>query len=403
MSVAVSVGVFLATCLGVCRPAAAQDIAGLWVREASLVSSAAIRQLVEDASIAGFTTLLVQVLDLALEHDRPPRSRRAPRVAEPADRWHVLLSEARRRRLEVHAWVDVTRVRVSNASAPDRIPVTRQHPEWLMVPRALATRLARLDLRDPARLAALVGWTSESPERTESLHVSPILPAVADHLDAQLTRLLSRYAFDGIHLDGVQFPSSDFDYGPAAVAAFRVDIAASLTDARRRDLDTRAAIDPLTYPDAFPSEWSRFRRSTMTALVARLGNTVRQARRSVRVSVSVVADHDEALGQRLQDWRTWVENGFVDVLCLRPGIETTEDFERQVRAARQFSSGADLWVGIAAGQLPAADSVDRIRAARRLGVAGVVISAHDTVTDRARMPPDHLQHLGRALSAPPTP
>ena len=407
--VAVVVGAFLVCWLGVSGPAAGQDGAGLWVRASSLASSAAIRRLVEDASGAGFTTLLVQVPDLPPDRDRIPsprrrRDRRGRAADAPAaDRWHLLLAEARRRGLRVHAWFDVTRATALDTAPPDRFHVTRQHPEWLMVPRALAPRLARLDASDPAHLAALEEWSAESSEGVSGLHLSPILPAVAAHQGARLTRLLARYRFDGVHLDSAQFPSSDFDYGRAAVSAFRADITAGLTEARRRELDARAAVDPLTYPDAFPSQWSRFRRSTMTALVARLGNIVRRSLPGARVSVSVLADHDEALGRRLQDWRTWAENGFIDVLCLRPGLETSEDFERQLRAARQFSSGADVWVGIAAGQLTPADTFDRIRAAQRLGVDGIMISAHDTVMDRARMPPDHLQHIGLALTADATP
>lgn len=402
--VAVFVGVFLVCWLGVSRPATAQDDAGLWVRPASLTSSTAIRQLVEDASRVGFTTLLVHVPDLPAERDRipSPRRRRDRRgraeAAPPEDRWQLLLAEARRRGLRVHAWFEVTRATADGAPSPGRDHVARQHPEWLMVPRALAPRLARLETSDPAHLAAIEQWAANSPEGLNGLHLSPVLPAVVAHQGARLGRLLARYPFDGVHLDSAHFPSSDFDYGRAAVSAFRAEITAGLSEARRRDLDARAAVDPLTYPDAFPSQWSRFRRSTMTAMVARLGNIVRRSRPDARLSVSIIADPDEALGRRLQDWRAWAENSFVDILCLRPGLETSEDFARQLRAARQFSSGADVWVGIAAGRLSPTETFDRIRAAQRLGADGIMVSAHDTIMDRTRMPPDHLRHIGLALT-----
>jgi len=209
-----------------------------------------------------------------------------------------------------------------------------------MVPRALAGRLARLDVKDPAYLAALDRWTQPSPDGVDGLYLSPILPEVAEHIGERLTQLLSRYRFDGVHLDSTQFPSSDFDYGRTAVAAFRAEIADGLTVAARRELDAQAAVDPLTYPDAFPRQWTRFRRSKMTALVARLATIVRRSRTGARLSVSVVADQDEALGRRLQDWRTWADNGFVDILCLQPGSETAEEFEFQVRAARQPSTAS---------------------------------------------------------------
>jgi hypothetical protein len=103
----------------------------------------------------------------------------------------------------------------------------------------------------------------------------------------------------------------------------------------------------------------------------------------------VVGDQDEALGRRLQDWRTWADNGFVDILCLQPGSETAEEFEFQVRAARQFSSRAE-W-------LSPFDTFDRIRASQRIGVDGIVVWRYDSVTDRTSQPPDHLRHIGLAI------
>ena len=348
--------------LGLCGAAAGQDTAGLWVTQPSLTSRTAIERLVDDASRAGFTILLVEVAALPREPAPAARSRtrrdrgpsagvddgRRRRDRRGDDRLQLLLTAARRRGLRVHAWIQVTRATRAGPLPTSREHIVHRHPEWIMVPRALAGRLARLDVKDPAYLAALDRWTQPSPDGVDGLYLSPILPEVAEHIGERLTQLLSRYRFDGVHLDSTQFPSSDFDYGRTAVAAFRAEIADGLTVAARRELDAQAAVDPLTYPDAFPRQWTRFRRSKMTALVARLATIVRRSRTGARLSVSVVADQDEALGRRLQDWRTWADNGFVDILCLQPGSETAEEFEFQVRAARQFSSRAELWVGLGA-------------------------------------------------------
>ena len=173
----------------------------------------------------------------------------------------------------------------------------------------------------------------------------------------------------------------------------------SLTEEGRRGLDGRAAIDPMTYPDAFPAQWSRFRRSRVTALVARLAALVRRYRPEARVSVSVVADPDEAFGRRLQDWRAWAEIGFIDVACLQPGLETPEDFERQLRSARQFAGLAELWAGIGARWLSPLETFDRIRTAHRAGADGIMIWSYESVTDPTQHPPGHLLQIGNELAA----
>ena len=380
--------------------AAGADITGLWVRQTALVSVDTIDRLVRDASDAGFTTLLVEMPgspgSLALT-DRGARGRRSVAF----DGVRTLLTAAHRHELEVYAWVQSTLVATTGNPPTSRKHLMHQHPEWLMVPRALAGELARLDVHSPTYLGTLERWARQHPDEMDGLYLSPIIPAAAADAAARLAELLTQYPFDGVHLDSVQFPSSDFDYAWDAVALFRDEVAPSLKSDERRLLDGRATIDPLTYPDAFPIQWSRFRRSRVTALVARLGSVVRRQRPGARVSVSVVADPDEAVGRRLQDWRTWIELGFIDSVCLQPGVETADDFERQLRLARQVTGSAELWAGIGARWLSPLETFDRIRTAHRVGIEGIMIWSYDSVIDPTRHPPGHLQQIGFALATVP--
>ncbi len=394
--------VVLTVCLAP-RPVhtARADVTGLWVRQTTLVSADSIDRLVQEASDAGFTTLLVEIPD-TLGSARPGRRPRVRR-SRAFDGVRTVVTAAHRHGLRVHAWVQTTLVATAGNLPTSRSHLVHQHPEWLMVPRGLAAELARLDVHSPAYLGALDRWARQHPDEMDGLYLSPIIPEAAADAAERLAQLLTRYPFDGVHLDSVQFPSSDFDYARDAVALFRDEVAPSLTREERRLLDGRATIDPLTYPDAFPIQWSRFRRSRLTALVARLGSVVRRHRPGARVGVSVVADPDEALGRRLQDWGTWAEVGFIDIACLQPGVETAEDFERQLRSARQLAAGAELWAGIGARWLSPLETFDRIRTAHRVGTDGIMVWSYDSVIDPTQHPPGHLQQIGLALATVPTP
>ena len=381
--------------------AAGADVTGLWVHQTALVSADSIDRLVQEASDAGFTTLLVEMPGAPGPSARPgpqPRGRRS----RAFDRVRTLLTAAHRQGLDVHAWVQTTLVATTGNLPTSRSHLIHQHPEWLMVPRALAAELARLDAHSPTYLTTLDRWARQHPDEMDGLYLSPIIPEAAADAADRLAELLTRYPFDGVHLDSAQFPSSDFDYARGAVALFRNEVAPSLTSEERRRLDGRATIDPLTYPDAFPIQWSRFRRSRVTALVARLGSVVRRQRPGARVGVSVVADPDEALGRRLQDWRAWAEVGFIDIACLRPGVETADDFERQLRSARQLAGVVELWAGIGARWLSPLETFDRIRTAHRVGIDGIMVWSYDSVTDPTQHPPGHLQQIGLALATVPT-
>ncbi len=381
--------------------AASADTSGLWVHYATLVSPDSIDQLVHEASSAGFTTLLVEIPSTPASSAQPGRRPRGRR-SRAFDRLRTLLTAAHRNGLRVHAWVQATLIATTGnlPTSPDHL--SHRHPEWLMVPRGLAGELALLDVHSPAYLQALERWAQLHPDELDGLYLSPLIPEATADTAERLADLLRRYPFDGVHLDSAQLPNSDFDYARGAVTLFRDEVAPSLSSAERRLLDSRATIDPLTYPDAFPIEWSRFRRSRVTALVARLGSVVRTRRPEARVGVSVVADPDEGLGRRLQDWRTWAELGFIDVACLQPGMEAADDFERQLLVARQRVNGAELWVGIGARWLSPLDTFERIRTAHRMGSDGIMVWSYDSVIDPTRHPPGHLQQIGLALATAPT-
>src|SRR5207244_10217855 len=83
--------------------------------------------------------------------------------------------------LRVHAWVDVMRV-----AAPGELPSARdrvyQHPEWLMVPRAIAAELLAIDTHSPDYLGRLARWTRSSSDRIDGLYISPLQPEVASYI-----------------------------------------------------------------------------------------------------------------------------------------------------------------------------------------------------------------------------
>ena len=128
-----------------------------------------------------------------------------------------LVGRARSAGLQVHAWLNVNLVAGATALPSARQHVAVQHPEWLMVPRALAPSLLRLSPGDPKYLATLATWSHRNNATVEGVFASPIPEGAHDRLDATIAHLTSRYALDGLHLDYIRFPSPDFDVSRAAL------------------------------------------------------------------------------------------------------------------------------------------------------------------------------------------
>jgi uncharacterized lipoprotein YddW (UPF0748 family) len=380
------------------RTPSSTEIRALWVLRTSLASPTSIETLVRSAREHGFNTLLVQVRgrgDAYFAGGLEPRAADLQRQPAGFDPLAAVLSAAHGAGLRVHAWVNVNLV----ASAVD-LPIARdhlvhRHPEWLMVPRDLAQELAAVEAEGPAYVGKLARWTRAQSADVEGLYASPIVPAAAGHVEAVVRDLARRYPLDGIHLDYARYPNDRFDYSRAALAEFRTYMRPRVDAARRRQIDAQEADDLFAWPDARPDDWRTFRIARMTALVTRLRTAAKAERPGAIVSVATKPDLREAYDRRLQDWRTWLENGLVDVVCPMAYTPESDRFSDQIAAAAAVAGGGAIWAGIGAYRLSPTQTIENIQTARRLGAAGIVLFSYDSLTAAREDQADYLAMVSR--------
>jgi uncharacterized lipoprotein YddW (UPF0748 family) len=374
------------------------EVRALWVLRASLTTRGAITAMVSSARENGFNTLLVQVRgrgDAYFNGGLEPRAAALASQPPDFDPLRETLRLAHAAGMRVQAWVTLNLI----SSAAD-LPISREHliyrhPEWLMVPRRLVPQLQGVSVESPEYVGKIARWSRGQAESVEGLYVSPVPAGAADHTVAVVSDLVKRYEVDGVHLDYVRFPTDEFDYSKAALDPFRAEVLPQLSAAERRDLDRRLEVDPTVYADMFPERYRDFRQSRLTALVMRVRTAVKSARPSALITAAVIPDSDAASAQHLQDWRTWLENGLIDVLCPMAYTQDAAAFKTQIESARQIAGFRSVWAGIGAYRLTSAQTVENIRAARRAGVNGIVLFSYDSlVTPTAGS--DYLAEVARA-------
>jgi uncharacterized lipoprotein YddW (UPF0748 family) len=382
--------------------AASAEVRALWVTRGSLVSLESVRAMVQSAAASRFNTLLVQVRgrgDAYFTSRVEPRAEALASQPRSFDPLAATLALARAEGLRVHAWVNVN-LTSSGAELPiSRAHVVYEHPEWLMIPRALAFELGRTDPRSPEYLGRLARWTRSVPAEIEGLYVSPIHAGAVDRLVAVVDELVSRYALDGLHLDYARYPSAQFDYSRGALSAFRAEIDGELTPAERARYGTGDFAELVGVTDLKPAQWAGFRRSRLNAQVMRVRTQVKARRPDLVLSAAVYPDSSEAASARLQDWRSWLEHRLIDVVCPMAYTPDTSAFASQIATVRQFASGRPVWAGIGAYRLSSSQTIANILTARRLGADGIVLFSYDSVV-RAPNGADYLSSVGRAAFAP---
>jgi len=375
------------------------EVRGLWVTRGSLASTDSIRTLVHAAQTGGFNTLLVQVRGRgeAFYLSRlEPRATELERQSAGFDPLALTLELAHGAGLKVHAWVNVNLVSSAVTLPRDRGHVVSRHPEWLMVPRALAASLAATEARSPAYIGSLARWTRGASAAVEGLYLSPI-PADSRAYTAGVVReLVEGYDLDGVHFDYIRYPNDDFDYGPAALAEFRESIYPTVPPAERLRLDRATAFDPAAWASTFPSAWADFRRERLTDLARDLQHVARAARPGIVVSAAVIPSASEARDHRFQDWIGWARTGILDVIC--PMIYTTnpEEFAATVADLDAQSGTTPFWAGIGAFRLPVTRTIDHVRLARRANASGVLLFSYDQLADTGSEPA-HMSALRAVL------
>jgi uncharacterized lipoprotein YddW (UPF0748 family) len=387
------------------EPRAASDgpeVRALWVTRSSLVSPDRVAAMVRSAAASGFNTLLVQVRgrgDAYFPSRVEPRAQALAGQPLSFDPLASTLALARARGLRVHAWVNVN-LTSSGAELPtSREHVVYEHPEWLMVPRALAFELGRIHPRSPEYVGRLARWTRSLPTEVEGLYSSPVHAGAVDRLVSVVDELVSNYALDGLHLDYARYPSASFDYSRGALGAFRTQIDGELSGAERLRYGTKDVAALLAVTELKPERWAEFRRSRLNALVMRVRTVAKARRPGIVLSAAVYPDSSEAASARLQDWRSWIEHRMIDVICPMAYTPDTATFAAQIAAVRQHAGGQPVWAGIGAYQLSSSRTVENIRTARRLGAEGIVLFSYDSLAQSPHGA-DYLPALGRAAFRP---
>jgi uncharacterized lipoprotein YddW (UPF0748 family) len=385
------------------QPQAARDpteVRALWVTRNSLVSPERVAAMVRSAAAGGFNTLLVQVRgrgDAYFASRVEPRAQALAGQPLSFDPLASTLTLARAQGLRVHAWVNVN-LTSSGAELPtSREHVIYEHPEWLMVPRALAFELGQVDPRSPEYVRRLARWTRSA--EVEGLYSSPVHPGAVDRLVSVVDELVSNYRLDGLHLDYARYPSASFDYSRGALGAFRTQIDGELSAAERLRYGTGSTAALVGVTELKAQRWAEFRRSRLNTLVMRVRTVAKGRRPAIVLSAAVYPDSSEAATARLQDWRSWIEHRLIDVICPMAYTPDTATFAAQVAAVRQHAGGQPVWAGIGAYRLSSSRTVENIRTARRLGAEGIVLFSYDSLAESPHGV-DYLPALGRAAFRP---
>jgi uncharacterized lipoprotein YddW (UPF0748 family) len=381
-----------------------EEVRAMWVVRTSMVSPQAIERVVELAQAYGFNTLFVQVRGRGDAYYRSSYEPRAEALASQPDTFDplgYLLQQAQSAGLMVHAWLNVYYVWSHPRPPRSRLHVVSRAHHWV----------AR-DWRNRYSMTAA--------ERVEGAYLCPSNPNARAHLLKVFGEVAQRYPkLDGIHLDYVRYPYEGYCYCTGCRARFRAAMASQVSVSRCRELDRKSLRNPLAWVQAFPSEWSDWRRAQVSAFVQAFARQSRQINPHLILSAAVYPNPMNAYRHKLQHWMLWLRRDWLDTVLPMAYDTDTGVVIRQMRLVLQVAEGRPVIGGIGAWRISPDSTINKIRAMRELGTRGFCLFSYDTITQKgtsesylnriasvmtsfsARPKKCYEPHAGRGLCFPP--
>ena len=169
----------------------------------------------------------------------------------------------------------------------------------------------------------------------------------------------------GVHFDYIRYPGSKTCYCPTCRSKFEKRIGRKLEHWPQDVLrDT-----PLH------EEWLQFRCDNITRLVREVHDEVRRVAPKCMISAAVFRNYPQCRDSVGQDWKLWVDKGYLDFVCPMDYTGSDAEFESQVRTQLEIVQGkipCYPGIGLLRHRSPA-DAIRQIQITRRLKTGGFVL------------------------------
>lgn len=323
----------------------------LWVERWDIYKPEYCHKIVETAKKDNFNCLVVQVrgaADTLFPCSTEPRSQGLRDAPADFDPLAIVLQDAHKAGIQVYAWLNANYAWGSDTPPLSPQHIVNSHPYWLMRYKTGKVKMA-------------------SNDNYDGCFACPGHRAYVQHLTNVFAELARKYDVDGICMDFIRYPDSDFCYCDWCLARFKAEMDRKITTQQKDTLSK--STDRLAYTKAFPDQWSDFRRGLVTSEVYAIHDAVKAVRPSIAISASVFPGSG-AYTERLQDWKKWLADDKLDILFPMTYFKTTASFTKYVKDAIDGSSGHPVCPNIGSYLIPADSTIEKIAKAREMGTIG---------------------------------
>jgi uncharacterized lipoprotein YddW (UPF0748 family) len=357
-----------------------QEGRGIWVVRYQLSSPHALDQIVEDARRGKFNLLFVQVHgrgDAYYRSQIVPRSEALAETPPDYDPLDYVLQQGHAEGLQIHAWLNVFYVwpyPPPYPLAPEH--VVNSHPEWLVVDE-VGRSLIQYNQNERAR------------ESSEGLYLDPANPLVRAYFLQVCREVVEGYDVDGIHLDFVRYPGSRWGFNQEPLEAF---IKRWGVDPRLLSVWVENPMPERFIAGELPlhllwqyyyySLWAETKSRYVTDLVRDVHEAVKSIRPGVTLSAAVFPDPHTAYYFKGQDWPTWIDQGYLDLIVPMAYHGDRHRVMAQMTEAKRRAGDRVVFAGLGAWIKDPAQIRKEVEGLKGIGVDGFSYFSYQGMRDQ---------------------
>ena len=281
--------------------AAKEEGRGMWVVRDQITSPEKVKNVVATATKYGYNFIVVQVVgrgDAYYKSTVLPRSEALDGQPASFDPLKLVIDLAHAKGIKVIAWLNDMYLCGFSATPVSKAHLRNTHPEWVTY-----TSLGKSMIE--------AGQSATGPE-VEGLFLDPGIPEVKEHIVARYSEIVKNYKVDGVHHDYIRYSNPNLGYNPIACAKFKEMYGYDPLDLKSKAQDIKKEIGIAKYLD-LTKAWDQFRRDNITAIVKAVYEAVKAINPKVEVSGAVIGYYKLAYSEKFQDWKLWLEEGYLDV------------------------------------------------------------------------------------------
>ena len=193
------------------------------------------------------------------------------------------IEKTKKTNIEIHAWMPIFVVTPHDLRKISKDHIFYNHPEWLTVSKE--------------------GKTMKNNEH-EGAFIDPGIPEVQQYLMEILSDVASNYSVSGIQLDYIRYPDSIYGYNPIALENFR------------------------NSSDTIFDHWKQ---TQINSFVNKVYIQLKNINPKLQITAAVFANQEKAVKQFSQNWKTWVNDSYIDQVYVMAYNISNDNFEEVLK------------------------------------------------------------------------